>query len=343
VDSGQRLGHSSSWGVDLGDVDGDGDLDALVANEWKGVTRVWLNDGSAGFSDGGLDLGQAFDARLGDLDGDGDLDALVSASRGDSRVWLNDGAGGFQEGCWLENGGGMATALGDLDADGDLDAMIGGPDRGTTVWLNDGLGNLDRTEQELGSPIIASIALGDVDGDGDPDAMVGGWGTPTKVWLNDGAGRFREGGIDLTDGAVHVHGLDLGDLDGDGDLDVMMAVASHHSNEVWLNDGRGTFTEGRQDLRSPLGHALVMADLDGDGDLDAFMANGAPADTGNRVWMNDGAGNISDSGLRIGEVSSMGVALGDLDGDGDLDAFTANNTFGDPAEGCPNRVWLNEG
>ena len=343
VDSGQRLGAGSSWSVALGDLDGDGDLDALVTNEWKGTSAVWLNDGRARFSDSGQDLGQAFDGKLGDLDGDGDLDALVAVSRGDSQVWLNDGRGRFQAGQRLEEGGGMALALGDLDGDGDLDAMIGGPDRGTTVWLNDGGARLTRTPQELGEPIIAGIVLADVDADGDADALVGGWGTPTRVWINDGRGTLVDSGAELTAAEVHVHGMAVGDLDGDGDPDAFMTVASLDDDEVWLNDGSGRFRNTGQPLVSPLGHAVAFGDLDGDGDLDAYVATGSPTDTGDRVWLNDGAGRFTDSGLRLGDVSSMGVALGDLDGDGDLDAFTANNTFGDHTVGCPNRVWLNQG
>ena len=50
------LGRHLSSGVELGDVDGDGDLDAFVANTHQG-NRVWLNDGSGSFSASRLDLG----------------------------------------------------------------------------------------------------------------------------------------------------------------------------------------------------------------------------------------------------------------------------------------------
>jgi hypothetical protein len=78
-DSGQNLGISHSFGVALGDVDGDGDLDAFVANANGQANKVWVNDGSGDFSDGYQGLGNS-DSRavaLGDVDGDGDLDAFV--------------------------------------------------------------------------------------------------------------------------------------------------------------------------------------------------------------------------------------------------------------------------
>jgi WD40 repeat protein len=104
---------------------------------------------------------------------------------------------------------------------------------------------------------------------------------------------------------------------------------------VWFNDGRGVLSDSGQRLPSALGHAVVLGDLDGDSDLDAFMANAASsAGAPNTVWLNDGQGNFSNSDLRLGNELSYGVDLGDLDGDGDLDAFVANNS-------PPNAVWLN--
>ena len=72
--------------------------------------------------------------------------------------------------------------------------------------------------------------------------------------------------------------------------------------------------------------------MDEDGDLDAFVANEGQ---GNRVWLNDGSGNFTDSGQSLGTYMSNSVSYGDVDGDGDMDAFVANYGQG-------NRVWLNQ-
>jgi uncharacterized repeat protein (TIGR01451 family) len=76
--------------VALGDVDGDGDLDAYIAN-WL-TNTVWLNDGSGVFNDSGQSLPSSWsqNVALGDVDSDGDLDAFVAnIDKEPNRVWLN--------------------------------------------------------------------------------------------------------------------------------------------------------------------------------------------------------------------------------------------------------------
>ena len=85
-------------------------------------------------------------------------------------------------------------------------------------------------------------------------------------------------------------GVALGDVDGDGDLDAIVANGRHwaQENEVFLNNGAGTFTVAHPlSLRRSTSYAAPLADLDGDGDLDVAVANDrAP----NRVYQNDGMG-----------------------------------------------------
>ncbi|VEN73259.1 hypothetical protein EPICR_140020 [Candidatus Desulfarcum epimagneticum] len=333
-DSGQNLGSAYSRGTALGDLDGDGDLDAFVANENQ-ANRVWINNGSGTFTDSGQSLGtwHSHGVALGDLDGDGDLDAFSPNTAQGDRVWMNDGSGNFTDsGQSLGNYNGTDAALGDLDGDGDLDAFVTHhTGQGDRVWINDGSGTFTDSGQSLETLDSFGVELGDLDGDGDLDAFVANyWEQGNRVWLNNGSGTFTDSGQSL--GSYYSFGVKLGDVDGDNDLDAFVANYGQ-GNRVWLNNGSGTFTDSGQSIGSSQSVGLDLGDVDVDGDLDVFVANdpGRP----NKVWKNDGSGTFTDSGQSLGSYDSHDAALGDLDGDGDLDAFATNYT------GQGNRVWIN--
>jgi hypothetical protein len=131
----QLFGRTETFQVGLGDLDGDGDLDAVLANMGANYSQVWFNDGAGQFADSGQRLTQqGHGLGLGDLDGDGDLDIFMTCahygggggwSKKPSRVYLNDGGGTFQDtGQDLGDTdlSGNGVNLIDLDGDGDLDA-----------------------------------------------------------------------------------------------------------------------------------------------------------------------------------------------------------------------------
>jgi hypothetical protein len=160
------------------------------------------------------------------------------------------------------------------------------------------------------------------------------------LYLNDGAGNFSDSGQRLN--AVSTQDVELEDLDGDGDLDAFVANGNSNGgnipDRVWLNDGTGTFTDSGQRLGRSLGKSVDLGDLDGDGDLDAVVANGSifmgtVVHQASEVWLNDGSGRFT-AGQAFGRAASNRVALGDFDGDGDLDAVIANL-------GQDNQIWFN--
>jgi len=345
----------------LGDLDGDGDLDAYLANgenEGAVADTVWLNDGSGAFD---TVLLQPLEVEthhvvLGDLDDDGDLDAVIDAT-GAGVVALNDGTGHFSYHRWglhVDESGAytFAPALGDLDGDGDLDALMGGccgARRGTSgqerilhsfnvVRLNDGSGHYRDTGQRLGVYGTEAVALGDLDGDGDLDAVDANSSSvvgsdeserkqPNVVWLNDGAGGFTDSGQRL--GQEESHAVALGDLDGDGDLDAYLG--NRGADTVWLNDGAGHLADSGQALGDADTRWVTLGDVDGDGDLDALSTGRGFAE----FWINLGTG-IMERGPRVSHSIWFASALGDVDGDGDPDLFAG-------LLDREVRVWLNDG
>ena len=342
MDSGQRLGVGRSWDVSLGDLDGDGDLDAFVANGTHGEisSQAWLNDGSGNFITQDLQLGFGTGLELGDLDGDNDLDLFIVGWEEPGRVWLNNGQAIFTESNqYLGDPGGFDVGLGDLDNDGDLDAVIA-HEIENTVWINDGEGYFVDSGQRLGIAFTAAAGIADLDSDGDLDLITAGWDEPGLVWLNNGEGIFTDSGQTLSPGAIHMHGLAVGDLSSNGVIDV---VFTGSPNQVWMNDGAGVFSEIEQNLSYGPGDTAALGDLDNDSDLDVYLAVGTTGTSEDKIWINDGSGIFSDCEQDLSTGFSSGIGLGDLDGDGDLDAFIAHGQLGlSEGGGLPNEVWWNE-
>lgn len=343
VDSAQDLGKGDGTSITAGDVDGDGDIDALVTYSDVNSTLL-LNDGKGTLTVNSQEFKPASNAAFGDLNGDGSLDIFFTQETGDE-VWLNDGKGQFAKTDQaLVSTESSAVALGDLDGDGDLDAFVanwsGNPDQ---VFLNDGKGIFTDSGQALGAWSGADVSIGDVDGDGDLDAMVANNGeksdNATVLWLNDGTGVFTDSTQRL--GFTNAYAAVLGDLDGDGDLDVFIANSSHNganpADKVWLNDGKGVFTDSGQNLATLYSLTARLADLDNDGDLDAVTGSWK---TGPKIWLNDGKGVFTDSKIKLSSFNSSGIAIADMDGDKDLDLVVSTNTWlaGDGLT----RLWLNQ-
>ena len=196
--------------VDLADLDGDGDLDLLFANETP-PSRLLLNDGRGRFADasGRLELRVPMETRQAhvfDATGDGKPDILLlnltsNAGRWDkdpqARLLVNDGFARFRD----ETEGRLPRntfsvwegAVLDFDRDGDRDVIVGPiqvpgftPGR-LRAYANDGRGRFtDVTERVIPAETVGrgwGMAVGDLDGDGRDDLFVGGWGTQARVLL----------------------------------------------------------------------------------------------------------------------------------------------------------------
>jgi len=317
---------SETFGIGLGDIDGDGDLDAVVIDAYDDM-EIYVNDGTGIFTYLQTYGSSAswFGAYLVDVDDDADLDIIVSAfySGSGCEVWENDGSGNFT---FAQGGIASSIAMRQisiLDLNGDDTPDIFAPaysGSGGQVWFNDGTGTYVNTNQSLPASSATQAAVADFDGDGDPDAFVACTnGSPNKVFLNNGSGIFSDTQQAL--GSAFSNGAAASDVDGDGDMDVVVANWQVPS-QVWLNDGNGFFTAGSIIDNDNYAKAVEISDIDYDCDDDVIL--GSYGSNGLQVWTNDGLGNFSLCFENTNDIYAHGIAVGDMNNDLMPDIWVGN-------------------
>jgi len=241
-----------------------------------------------------------------------------------------------------ETKGLVGVGVADLTGDDWLDAVLIA--RGGMSFLhNDGTGNLAEVDpppidREEGWPGGMAIAVVDLEQDGDWDLYVGRANEDDFVAWND-AGSYRVEW--LPDSSNTPFSGHFGDADGDGDLDLVVAngywdieaeevisgqVRGHENRLYFQEDGNFVNETHRMpdDSLDGLTFQVTWVDVDSDGDLDLYVANDAgPWIAPNMLLTNDGAGNFTRASDCFCELAmyAMGVAITDIDGDGDPDLY----------------------
>lgn len=354
----------TGWGMGAyaGDVDNDGFPD-LVVTEY-GATRLFLNRGGARFEEvtraSGIDNPRwATAASFLDIDRDGWLDlAVVNYLDYDPARKCRDQTGA-REYCGPQDFPGLASRLyrnRGRQPNGDVVFEDITVSAGMARAIGPGLGLLGA----------------DLTGDDWPDLLIADDGKPNRFFVNQRDGTFvdeaaqRGLAFNAMGATAGNMGIGVGDVNADGLFDVFVTHLTHEQHSIWIQGPPGLFQDrvSESGLVNPrwrgTGFGAVVADLDRDGAEDLAFVNGRvlrgedagerlpglhplwhPYAQRNQLFLNDGKGRFRDVSEGEPDFCGMagvgrGLAMGDLDNDGDLD-LVATSTGG------PVRILTNVG
>jgi len=321
LDATTASGSVKAASILVGDLDGDGDMDAVAGGD---APAVYIKGSDGTFASTSLGTPLTGQLALMDFDDDGDLDFTDQGGG----VFLNGGTGLFTR-SFAASVSGPSTTLGlatsDVNRDGYTDLFIPS-DNGNWIGFNDGAPSFTASSTvagvsdagAFGSP-FDFVASADVDGDRRADLLLR-YDTGRLFLSNTSTvGTFfrDEQGISMTVTSTGPVGACFGDIDGDGDVDLFSpSAADGVAGTLFVRDG-GSFSSAVAGLTDTGEQtACTTGDFDGDGHLDLFIGK----TDGGALYRNDGSGSFLEAseGLTLsGHV--LDARFVDMDQDGDLD------------------------
>jgi MYXO-CTERM domain-containing protein len=343
----------TSW-LTTADLEGDGDMDILLANGGGYYATgkaddsvVYLNDGKGVFTDATPISFNNAKSRLRqlavrDIDGDGDLDIYQPGGYGLDldKLWVQTAPGVFENRASTQLPDGLMSNagschMGDLDGDGDIDLInmdwgLGGTNTiaRALMYTNDGTGK---------------FTLAAVQHDGDfytptdrlPATIPGGGAAPPiPATAGLALGQAVYWGVRPID-------VDFADIDNDFDLDILVNMRNGWSR-IFLNDGFGNFKDGTNfkatktadglketvttnypAKQGPYVYNQELCDIDNDGDLDMLIDNVGTKPAANHYWWGYTGGNSGNVNLDVSQVLIN-------DGHGKFVDDTVNRITGEP-------------
>lgn len=319
--------------VAIGDIDGDGIKDLVVAN--NDDYEIYLLKGQADgtFSDWEVitlnDL-WPIAVEIADFNGDGKLDIVAAgdpSSGNGIAILLGDGTGNFTESDIASTEVYYNVAVGDFNRDGKIDIVVPNYwDNSFTVFLNDGSAVFTKNvyDQYSSSDYPQFIKVVDVNNDSYPDLLVGvenyDTGYFVDVWINNQSGVFTRNNTISLGGSPW--GIDAGDFDGDGKIDIVIDSFDEYIFKVYLGNGDGTFNWFADYDTDDEAEDIVVVDLDNDSKLDIAVISydpGGPME----IFKGNGDGTFTYNQTLTTSDWPWRIKASDFDNDGYKDLVVA--------------------
>ena len=330
--------------VAVGDFNGDGKVDVVVANTFSNNVSVLLGNGDGKFSPAvnysvsANTSANPYAVVVADFNGDGRSD-LVLANFGSNEiaVLLGNGNGTFKAAVNYPVGKTpLGVAVSDFNGDGKADLVVANQDsNNSSILLGNGDGTFVAAVNYSAGSSPQAVAVGDFNTDGKIDlALPNRFSNSVSMLIGKGDGTFAPpvtsalGSYRLS----HPVSLAVGDFNRDGKSDLAVAnlgttptIAG--SVSILLGKGDGTFGDAVNYSVSVFPASIAVGDFNGDGKSDLAVVN---QDSGNvSILLGNGDGTF---GTAVNYNAGFGpdaVVIGDFNGDGKSDLAVANAGSGD--------------